>query len=146
MKCRHWAPIGCLLIAMNSLCVDASALGTISSVDVVNRGGAQTLVPVTFGQVFAPGDVPASASLAAALGSGATIPLQVDAKATHADGSLRHAVISAVLPSLASHQVETLGLSSAPAGASPSLTPASLLAEGFSARVDVSLDGVTYTK
>ena len=54
--------------------------------------------PVTFGQVFKPGDVPQGAILKAVLASGEALPLQLDAKATHADGSLRHAVITTLVP------------------------------------------------
>ena len=54
--------------------------------------------PVTFGQVFKPGDVPKGATLQAVFASGEALPLQVDAKATHADGSLRHGVITTLVP------------------------------------------------
>ena len=50
--------------------------------------------PVTFGHVFAQGDVPSGTSVEARSGAGALLPTQVDAKAFHADGSLRHAVIT----------------------------------------------------
>jgi hypothetical protein len=52
---------------------------------------------VTFGQVFAVGDVPAGSGLVA-LVDGRAVPLQVDVKATHADGSVRHAVLSLEAP------------------------------------------------
>ncbi len=61
----------------------------------------QSKVPVTLGQVFAPGDLPAGAGLSGKLADGAALPMQVDVKATHPDGSVRHAVISAILPPLA---------------------------------------------
>ena len=54
--------------------------------------------PVTFGQVFKRGDMPKGATLKAVFASGEVLPLQVDAKATHADGSLRHAVITTLVP------------------------------------------------
>jgi hypothetical protein len=60
----------------------------------------QSDVPLTFGQVFAPGDVPRGAGLAAKLADGSLLPLQLDVKASHPDGSVRHAVISLVLPRL----------------------------------------------
>lgn len=58
----------------------------------------QSRVPVTFGQVFAKGDFPAGMSLEG---------MQVDAKAFHEDGSVRHAVVSmlADLPAKASQLV-----------------------------------------
>ena len=61
---------------------------------------AQSNVPLTFGQVFAPGDLPRGAGLAGKLADGTLLPLQIDVKASHADGSVRHAVVSAILPRL----------------------------------------------
>ncbi|MEM9233230.1 MAG: hypothetical protein AAGA69_03215 [Pseudomonadota bacterium] len=51
----------------------------------------------TYGQVFAPGDIPAGMSLAATAG-GKPLPIQMDIKATHSDGSVRHAVLTAKVP------------------------------------------------
>ena len=60
----------------------------------------QSNVPLTFGQVFAPGDLPRGAGLAGKLADGTLLPLQLDVKASHPDGSVRHAVVSLVLPRL----------------------------------------------
>ena len=57
-------------------------------------------VPLTFGQVFAPGDLPRGAGLAGKLADGSVLPLQLDVKASHPDGSVRHAVVSLVVPRL----------------------------------------------
>lgn len=84
--------------------------GGITGVVVENTGGEQTRVPLTFGQVFAPGDLPRGAGLSGRLADGSTLPLQVDVKATHADGSVRHAVISALLPRLAKGQQAGIAL------------------------------------
>lgn len=51
----------------------------------------QTNVPVTFGQVFCSGDLPKGKGLKDA---------QIDVKATHPDGSVRHAVVSLIVPKL----------------------------------------------
>lgn len=48
----------------------------------------------TIGYVFVPGDIPVGKTLVAKTASGKTVPVQVNAKATHADGSLRHAVLT----------------------------------------------------
>jgi len=106
-------------------------------------GGAQQDLPLTFGQVFAPGDVRQPERLAGRLADGSALPLQVDVKARHPDGSLRHALISAVVPALAARQSLMLALSpdgqAAPkqAGASP----AALLGQGFRAGVSATIDG-----
>lgn len=66
----------------------------------VRNLGAAGAVPFTMGQVFVPGHVKPGQSL-----SVADFPIQVDAKATHPDGSLRHAVVSGVVPSMAAGEV-----------------------------------------
>lgn len=120
--------------------------GAVTVVNVDSLGSVQqTNVAVTFGQVFAVGDVPAGESVAATM-DGATLPLQVDAKATHADGSLRHAVISAVLPQMAAGQSKGIVLSTTTAavGTPPANALAQLLGNGFTAGVNVTIGGVAY--
>ena len=84
--------------------------GGITGVTVENTAGEQTRIPLTFGQVFAPGDLPRGAGLSGKLADGSILPLQVDVKATHPDGSVRHAVISALLPRLAKGQSTGIAL------------------------------------
>jgi hypothetical protein len=110
----------------------------------------QDEVPVTFGQVFAPGDVKPSERLVGKLADGSTLALQVDAKARHPDGSLRHAVISTVVPRLAKGEALMLALAkdtgtAPPAKAAKAATPADLLAQGFQADVVLQLDGQEWT-
>lgn len=107
---------------------------------------SQSSVATTFGQAFAPGDVPKGQTLFGRSSSGNAVPLQVDAKARHADGSLRHAVITAQLPSLAAKQTETVNLvrgdeSTGTAAASAS----TLLNSGFTASFNATIGGVRYT-
>src|SRR5471030_2996733 len=107
---------------------------------------AQSNVPVTFGQVFADGDLGATDALAGKLADGTIVPLQLDVKASYADKSVRHAVITAILPSLAAGQAMTMGLvktSASASGAAP--TPAQLLAAGFSTDVSLTIGGQLYT-
>lgn len=103
-------------------------------------------VPVTFGQVFAVGALPAGATLSGQLEDGTQVPLQLDVKATHADGSVRHAVVSAMIPKLGAGSVRTLSLlkSAIPATPSP-VTPANALNSGFSAAVQATINGVRYS-
>lgn len=123
------------------------AVVTDLKLESTSATAAQTNVPVTFAQVFAPGDLQAGVSLAGQMADGSLIPLQMDAKAKHADGSVRHAIFSAVLPSLAVNDVSALNLtrSTAAAPAAAAATPATLLAAGFSASVRVTADGLTYS-
>jgi hypothetical protein len=122
--------------------------GSLTSVVLESTAKSeQAGMPVTFGQVFAPGALGAQETLSGKLSDGTDVPLQIDVKAKHPDGSVRHAIISAILGYLAPGQKRTLSLMKAaaapPTTAGP--TPASLLAEGFSASAAVKLGGVDYT-
>jgi hypothetical protein len=104
----------------------------------------QTNVPVTFGQVFAPGHLLSTDTLAGRLDDGTILPLQVDVKATHPDGSVRHAIISAVVPSLAPAKVFTMSLAKGGTAPTGTVTVDSLMRTGFSASVHANIGGVDY--
>jgi len=127
----------------------ASAAVDATSVTVVSTSGsAQTNVPVTVGQVFKVGEVPAGSTVTAAMiGTGAVVPIQVDAKATHADGSLRHAVITLKLATLNGNATDQVMLSSAASGgaAGSPVTVAQLLATTFDAQIDLNVGGTNYS-
>jgi hypothetical protein len=119
---------------------------------VIDADGADghAALPVTFGQVFAPGDLKRTDTLLGRLPDGRTVPLQVDVKATHADGSVRHAVISAVLPGAGKTGSQALALvkNKNKAGAAKSAAPASaqaLLDAGFTATASATIDGQAWT-
>jgi hypothetical protein len=119
----------------------------ITAVQLVNTtAAAQTNAAATFGQVFAQGHVLNGETLVGKTASGATVPVQVDVKARHADGSLRHAVITAQLPSIAASGNETVSLVKGTAAAASAATaPTSLLNNGFTASFTASIGGVQYT-
>ena len=107
---------------------------------------AQSNVPITFGQVFKAGDIPHNATVSATL-NGQPATMQVDAKATYPDGSLRHAVLTVRAPSLAGHAKLPLKLSAepAPVGGSNPVTTSQLLATSYDAWVSLDIAGKTYT-
>jgi hypothetical protein len=123
----------------------ASVGNVVTDVRLQNIGAAQTNVPFTFGQVFVAGELKPTDGLAAKLADGTVLPLQVDVKATHADGSVRHAIISGVLPSLAASETPTLQLAKTTASAKSSLTPQGLVNAGLTGSITVKVDGVNYT-
>lgn len=107
---------------------------------------AQTRPTATFGQAFAQGHVPAGSTLVGQTAAGAAVPLQVDAKARHPDGSLRHAVITVQLPSSTAGQVETITLvKSTTAAAATTASPTTLLNSGFTASFNATIGGVVYS-
>ncbi|CAM5365255.1 hypothetical protein RLIN73S_07105 [Rhodanobacter lindaniclasticus] len=109
---------------------------------------AQSNAVVTFGQVFKLGDVPRGATVTATI-NGQPIALQVDGKATHPDGSLRHAVLTAMVPTLPGNATLPLALSlgSAPsaAGQGEPVSLSQLLATGYNATVALDIGGTHYT-
>ncbi|MED5618869.1 hypothetical protein [Ideonella sp. BN130291] len=119
---------------------------TVTSVVVEHlASSAEDKVPVTFGQAFAPGDLPAGSFIAGRDNNGTVVPLQADVKATHADGSIRHAILSGVLPAVGANESRTLSLGrSSAATAGPAITPQALVAAGFRAAVTIELGGQTY--
>ena len=117
----------------------------ITDVRIQNTGIAQTNVPFTFGQVFAAGQLKPTEGLAAKLADGSLVRLQVDVKATHADGSVRHAIISGVLPTLAVGQTQKIDLAKSSASEAGSATPQSLLAAGLNSTVTLTINNVKYT-
>ena len=126
----------------------ATTASAITNVRLENTSAtvAQSNVPFTFGQVFTPGHLAKGASLVGRLSNGTTLPLQIDVKASHPDGSVRHAVISGVLPSLAAGTTATLDL--VPGSAIASSTASSttdLLNSGFTATANATIAGTRYS-
>ena len=101
--------------------------------------------PLTFGQIFAPGHVLPANSLVGRLEDGTVVPLQADVKALHPDGSVRHAIISAVLPNLAAGQVRKVSIEkSDTAPVVKVYTVDDMMATGFGASVHATINGVEY--
>jgi hypothetical protein len=101
---------------------------------------------VTFGQVFAQGDVAAGQTVTGKLSSGAALPMQVNVKARHPDGSVRHAIISTTLTSLAAGQPQLVSMERATAEAeAAAITPAALLDAGFTASFVATIAGKRYS-
>jgi hypothetical protein len=118
----------------------------LTAVNLISQTTApQSNVPFTFGQVFKVGAVPSGTSLGARLANGSSLALQVDAKATHPDGSLRHAVLSGRLSSLAANATQALTLiTGTPASGTP-LALSTVLASTYDTTVSLNLGGTPYT-
>ena len=101
----------CLAVLLAAGAATAAQLPSLQVTETSMQ--ARTQVPVTVGQVFAKGDVKAGESLTATF-KGVATPLQADVKARHDDGSVRHAVITAVLPQLAAGETAQLQLAPTP--------------------------------
>lgn len=125
----------------------ASAMADVVTVAVESTSGnSQSNVPVTFGQVFAPGALIDARVLGARGENGSELPLQVNAKATHADGSLRHAILTMILPSLDGNAEEDIIIfDGSNRTTDPSITMSQLLATSFDANLQVNVGGTLYT-
>jgi hypothetical protein len=82
----------------------------ITCAEVTQAGDAPSDQPVTFGEAFARGDVPKGAPITARDAKGHDLPLQVDARSTYLDGSLRFAVLSTELPQMAAGERRLVSL------------------------------------
>jgi hypothetical protein len=104
-------------------------------------------VPFTFGQVFVKGDLLATQKLAGKLSNNSLIPLQIDVKATHSDGSVRHAVISGIAPSVPTGAPQTIQIVKAIlSGSVPAApTPSTLINAGLDTTIYITQNCVTYS-
>ncbi len=84
----------------------ASPLPKIVTYEIANYGSREDNLVVTFGSLFAPGDVPRGTGIEAVDSHDNELPLQLDRKATHPDGALRHGVITLVIPHLGKGEKE----------------------------------------
>jgi len=121
------------------------ALATLS-LERSAETGAGDQVPLTFGQAFGPGKLAREHRLAARLADGRQVALQVDAKAFHDDGSVRHAVISGILTAPGARALVfglvkgAAGDRAAPASAAPvEASPAALARAGLTANVKIAI-------
>jgi hypothetical protein len=123
-----------------------SIFGVVTDVRIQNTTAiAQTNLPVTFGQVFVAGHLMPTDSLVGRFENGTEIPLQLDVKATHPDGSVRHAVVSGLIPSLNAGETSLLSLMKSNAPHATGMGPKTLLLNGFSASVHATINGVRYS-
>lgn len=135
----------CAAIVTTLMAAAPAFAGTLVTNHVVSLATtSQSNVPVTFGQIFKDGDVPAGATVSATL-NGQPIQLQVDAKATNSDGSLRHAVLTAMIPTLAGNSTEPLAIAaSSPSTQAGPVTLSQLLSTTYDATFTASIGGTTY--
>jgi hypothetical protein len=125
----------------------APPTGAIASVQLINTSAsAQTNAVTTFGHAFKQGDVPAGFTVIAKDGSGSPVILQVDKKSTHADGSLRHAILTAKLATLGASATQAITLfAQADGAAQPAVSLANLLATPFDSQVNLKVGNTDYS-
>ncbi|HET8551444.1 MAG TPA: hypothetical protein VFM97_03075 [Gammaproteobacteria bacterium] len=140
----RYAFLALVFSSFGAFAVGASA-AVVSFQAISESSQSQQNVPVTFGQVFRDGDVPSGAHLRALWGD-QSLPIQVDRKATNSDGSLRHAVVTVVVPELTATATKIITLDTGgQAATAPPVSLSSLLATSFDAKVSLNVNGQVMT-
>lgn len=104
-----------------------------------NGDSLQKSAVVSFGQVFAEGDIKPGGGLVALI-NGIAYPVQMDVKATHDDGSVRHAILSLKAPEIAAHnELDGVLTKVTSASTAPALTAQSALSAGLNLTIDVAV-------
>ena len=159
---RRRGILGCLLFVVLGLSAFACSAATsgvsgnahigaaaqITSV-VVSRVGGQTCreAPVTFGQPFRRGDLPRGNTVVGYL-RGKRLPTQVNVKARNPKGSIRHAVITMMVPCRDLYGGAHISLASRPLSNVPErrrLTMAELLRSRFNATLTLNVNGKAWS-
>lgn len=93
------AVLACSALGSRGHCADSSGI-TVAKFQVANDTESPSKSrALSFGQIFRPGSVFAKTALVARVG-GQPAPVQLDAKAFNADGSIRHAIVTVEVPEL----------------------------------------------
>ncbi len=123
----------------SNICIDCQT--DLPILQIVGDTSKQN-APVTFGQVFKKGKYPANSTLIALIDD-QSIPTQSDIKATHADGSVRHAVISLMVPEIStSEQDISFTLSEGASEALETVTINDVIASNLDTQLNINLYGV----
>ena len=110
-----------------------------------NTSSTQTNLPYTFGHVFKAGELAANQTVGAKM-NGSDIPVQVDKKATHSDGSLRHAIITVRPTSISANSSVTVTLySKSSISAAAGVTLQQIRASNPDTVISLDIGGTIYT-
>ncbi len=121
--------------------VAAPQSGGLVSVTIENDGKeAAPARIVTFGQAFLPGAVPKGHGIVAAM-KGTPLKVALDAKAHHADGSVRHGIVALEAPALAPGERAIVTLSLGEAAAAPPLKLEDFLLPGYEPKLTLAFEG-----
>jgi len=134
---------GCMQIPAQAANCDDPAITTVKAENLT--GAAQVNQPITFGHVFAKGDIPANHLVEAKLADNSVIPLQNDVKTRYEDGSIKHVILSGVIPSIAAGEVKTLSLGMYNVTEPTSTSKVASFSAKHAPKVVITLNGVQYT-
>ncbi len=118
---------------------------TITTVEVKEKAGVTTSnYPLTFGHVFKKGDVPNSVKVTI---NGQDIPTQFDIKRHWDDNSVKHGVISVIIPQIQANSTVTLTIeTNDDPNNSGAMTKSDIQAKNIESRIDLTnLSGSGYS-
>lgn len=119
--------------------------GAIAPIKLENTSASgRTNVPFRFAQPFKKGDIAPGNFIVGKIAGQADVPLQFNVLATWQDGSVRHAMVSGVLPNIGANAVVTMNMVRSASGPSTTAIAASAFAN-LSAKALLNFDGVAYT-
>ncbi len=118
---------------------------TANTITITNAGAAASNYPVQIGRPFVQGEIP-NGQLPQAFSGGNALPTQVDVKNRWPDGSLKHAVLSFLLPTFSAGQAYTITFSPGSTVGNTPLTQAQMLTAGFNFDAQIQLTGGATTK
>jgi Ca2+-binding RTX toxin-like protein len=132
---------------VNHTTIKPQAAGDVVGVKLMNTGfGAESAKVVTWGQAFKAGDLRPGETMVAMIG-GQPQALQVDVKATHTDGSVRHAILTMQSPAMPEGgSVDVMLRKAAPVAAGSALTPQSILQNGYDVDVNLTINNADGSK
>jgi hypothetical protein len=117
-----------------------------NNLTIKNTGATTSNYPVQIGRAFAEGEIP-SGSLPRASVDGTPVDTQVDVKARWSDNSLKHAIVSFLVPTFTSGATYTASLAAGTTVGNTALTQGQMLdaAYNFDAVISLTETGVTKT-
>ncbi len=142
---RKFVLLLCLVPAVIVLSAMQATSTTITSVIVYEKAGVTTNnYPLTFGHVFKKGDVPQSVQVSL---NGQILPSQFDIKRHWDDGSVKHGVISVIIPQMPANGSVNLVLETrADANNAGAMDKEAILATNAESRIDLTgLSGSGYS-
>ena len=124
----------------NNICLECQS--TLPAVKIVGNSNKQD-APITFGQAFKKGAYPSDSKLIALIDQ-EIIPTQSNIKATHDDGSVRHAIVSLIIPEVTNIE-QDISFALADQNAAEQIENISIsdvISSNFDTQLDIELYGV----
>jgi hypothetical protein len=131
-KQKHWRATLFLMISLLTLHVPSAFSQVLTTLSVIEKAGVSTAsYPLTFGHVFSVGEVSGNVFID-------TYPTQTDVKSTWPDGSIKIAVVSALVP-ITANTTHTFNINDTgtQAGATP-INKTEMLATDVGATIDLT--------